>query len=220
MRCTASSDSGRHADAVDGRRCCQIAEDQTEGMIGPDLVVTVGDDEEGAQPADPPAEEPQQLERGAVGPMGVLADHERRARPRGQGRKYLPEERFAGIAVKSVWLDLEPERGSKVTDGAERTRCGERIARRAQRGRRTGDPPAELVDQRGLADTGLAADEDHPPVPGRGQPEVLLELGQGGSRSSSCIAGLRGAGLMIRRAQRAASRSTATEAPLKWSWRR
>ena len=59
---------------MDGRRGRQIAQDQTEGVIGPDLVVTVGDDEEDAQFANAPAEEPQQLERGAVRPMGVLGD--------------------------------------------------------------------------------------------------------------------------------------------------
>jgi hypothetical protein len=38
--------------------------------------------------------------------------------------------------------------------------------------------PAELVDQRGLADAGFATDEDHSPMPVRGLPQVLLELVQ------------------------------------------
>jgi len=102
--------------------------------------------------------------------MGVFGEDDRRPWPRSQGRKYLPEERFAGIAVKSVWLDLEAERGSKVAHGPKRTRGGERIARCAQRRHRTGDPPAELVDQRGLTNTGLASNEHHPPLAGGGLP--------------------------------------------------
>src|SRR5688500_16449087 len=147
-------------------------------MIGSNLVVTVRDDEKGAQFADTPAEEPHQIERSAVRPMGVLTDQERRAWTRGEGREHGPEERFAALPIEGESVDLESKCRRQVTDGTEWTRRGERVARRTQGSRRPGHPPAELVDQRGLADTGLAADEDHSSLPGRGQPQVLLELGQ------------------------------------------
>ena len=85
---------------MDGWRRRQIAQDQTQGVIGPDLVVAVGDDEEDRESANPPAEEAQQLERGAVGPMGVFADDDRRPRSRGEGRQHLPEEPVTRVAVE------------------------------------------------------------------------------------------------------------------------
>ena len=96
---------------MNGWRCRQIAQDQTEGMMRSNLVVTVGDDEEGTQAADASSQEPQQFEGSAIGPVSILADHERRARPCAKGCENASEERVAGIAVKSVWLDLEAERG-------------------------------------------------------------------------------------------------------------
>src|SRR5687767_4061616 len=136
-------------------------------MIGSNLVVTVRNNEKGAQFADAPAEEAHQVERSAVRPMGVLTDQERRAWTRGKGRKHGPEERFAALSIEGESADLESKSRRQVTEGTEWTRRGERIARRTQCGRRSGHPPAELIDQRGLTDTGLAADEDNPPLPGR-----------------------------------------------------
>ena len=153
------------ADAMDGWRCRQIAEDQTEGVIGPDLIVTVGDDEEDRQIPNPPPEEAQQLERGAVGPVGVFADDDRRPRPRGEGREHLPEEPITRVAVEGLLVDEEAERGRQVAHGTERTRRGERVARGPQHRRGCRDPAAERVDQRGLANPGLAADEHHAPCP-------------------------------------------------------
>ena len=128
------------------------------------------------QPANPPAEEAQQLERGAVGPMGVLADDDRRPRPRGEGRQHLPKEPVTRVALERELVDLQTECRSQVADRTERTRRGERVARRPQHRRRPGDPAAELVGERRLAHAGLAAHEHHPPVPRSGLAQMLLEL--------------------------------------------
>ena len=53
---------GSDADAMNGWRCRQIAQDQTEGVIGPNLIVAVGDDDEDREISNPPAEESDQLD--------------------------------------------------------------------------------------------------------------------------------------------------------------
>ena len=166
------------ADAMDGWRRRQIAEDQAERVIGPDLVVTVGDDEEDREIANPPAEEAEQLERGTVGPVGIFGDDDRRPRPGGEGRQHLPEEPIPGVAVEGVLVDAQAERGRQVAHGTERTRCGERVARGPQHRRCRGDPAAERLDERGLADPGLTANEHQAPMSGGGLAQVLLELVQ------------------------------------------
>src|ERR687897_1954606 len=114
---------------MDGRRRRQVTQDQTEGVIGPNLVVAVGNDEERAQPSDTPAEKAEQLERGAVGPVGVFGDDDRRSWSRGEGSQRLPEEPLTGVAVEGMLIGQETKRGREVAHGAERTRRGKCVAR-------------------------------------------------------------------------------------------
>jgi hypothetical protein len=116
-------------------------------VIGPDLVVTVRDDEEDGKFANSPPEESEQLERGAVRPMGVFGDDDHRPRSRGEGRKHLPEEPVTRVAVEGAVVDEEAERRGKVAHRTERTRRGERVARGPQHHRSGGDPAAELVGE-------------------------------------------------------------------------
>ena len=113
---------------MDGWRRRQIAQEQAQGMIGPNLVVTVGDDEEDWESSNPSAEESQQLERCSVRPMGVFANDDRWPRPRRESRKHLPKELVTRITVKGVLRDPQAERGGKVAHGTERTRGGQRVA--------------------------------------------------------------------------------------------
>ena len=46
---------------MNGWSCRQITQHQTKGVIGPDLVVAVGDHEEDGKSANPPSEEAEQL---------------------------------------------------------------------------------------------------------------------------------------------------------------
>ena len=57
-------------------------------------------------------------------------------------------------------IESEPERGRQVSEGAERAGRRERVARDPQDPRGAGGTSDELVDERGLADAGFAADED------------------------------------------------------------
>src|SRR4051812_40192694 len=105
---------------MNGWRRRQISQDQTEGVIGPDLVVAVSDNEENRQISNPPAEEADQLERGTVGPVGIFGDDDRRSRSRGESREHSPEEPVTRVFVEGVRVDLEAERGREVAHGTER----------------------------------------------------------------------------------------------------
>ena len=64
-------------------------------MLATDLVGPVGQDQQRGQVVDPPADVPQQVERGAVGPVHVLDGQHGRPVRVGQlledGREHLPE---------------------------------------------------------------------------------------------------------------------------------
>jgi hypothetical protein len=68
-------------------------------------------------------------------------------------------ETCSGISLDHQLLDLQTQCRGEVTDRAERTRCGEGIARCPQR-RRLGAKLGERVDERRVADAGLAINED------------------------------------------------------------
>jgi hypothetical protein len=74
----------------------------------PQLVVAVRHDDQDVQRANAPAQEAHQLQRGAVGPMGVLADDYRRSRPRCQRCEHRPKDLLAGVALDGQLLDLQP----------------------------------------------------------------------------------------------------------------
>ncbi len=161
---------------MDGWRRCQITKNQTEGVIGPDLVVTVGDDEEDGKFTNPPAKEAEQLERRAVSPVGVFADDDRWSRSGGESREHLPKEPIPGIALKGVLVNLYAEGRRQVAHRTERTGRGERVARGPQHRRRPDVLTAELLDQRGLANPGFAANQHHTPLPRGGVAEQLGEV--------------------------------------------
>jgi hypothetical protein len=109
--------------------------------------------------------------------MGVLTDQDGWPWTRGKRRKHRPKDLLAGISLDRQLLDLKTQCRSQVTDGAERTRCGEGVARRPEH-RHLRDTPCKPVDEGGLADSSLAADKYHPSMAGCRLPPVLLELSQ------------------------------------------
>jgi hypothetical protein len=129
---------------------------------GADLVRSVGDHDHRPARLEPAAEVAQQVEGGVVGPVRVLQNDQCRAWGRGE----LGEEAAADVCRIVRFGEKGPQlRGSvvsHVTDGGERGRCGQWLGRAAQHPRVVGSPD-ELVDQRGLAGAGLAADQHQPP---------------------------------------------------------
>ena len=80
------------------------------------------------------------------------------------------------FAVERGLVDAEAERRCQVTHGSERTRRGERVTPGSQHDRSVGDPAAELVGERRLAHSGLAAKEHQTPVPRGSLAKMLLKL--------------------------------------------
>ena len=78
----------------------QVAQDEAERMIGPYLIVAVGDDEEDGEHSNAPAEETEQFERGTVGPMGIFGDNDYWPGSGGEDREHLAEEPVTGVAVE------------------------------------------------------------------------------------------------------------------------
>ena len=157
-------------------------------MIGADFVVAVGDDEEDAKLADAPAEEAKQLQRGAVGPMGVFADEDGRSRSRGEGAPAPPERAAPGIAIKGMLVDVEAERGGQVAHRTERTGRGERVARGAQHCRRVGDAWQNASTSVVLPTPASPPTSTTRPCPAAAWRRCSASCSRCGSRSSSSIA--------------------------------
>ncbi len=184
---------------MDVWRCRQITEDQPQRVIGPNLIVTVPDDEENRESADSPSQEAQKLQCGSVGPMGIFADNDRRARPGGERRKYLPKEPIPGIALEGRLVDVDAKGRCQITDRTERSGRREGVARGPQQLRDATDLAAERLDQCGLAHPGFAANEHHASVPRSGLAQMLLELIQVGFALQELHRGaFRGSRFMIR----------------------
>ena len=143
----------------------QIAEDQPQWVIGPDLVVTVGDDDEDVKLPDPAAEEAQELDRSAISPMGVFGDDDHRLLPRGEGREDLAKEPIPRVTVKSILVNAQAKGGGQVAEGTERGRRGESIAGSTQHRRGLGDLTTERRDQTSLANSGFTTHEHQSPLP-------------------------------------------------------
>ncbi|CAA9565886.1 MAG: hypothetical protein AVDCRST_MAG49-3046 [uncultured Thermomicrobiales bacterium] len=158
-----------------GRRGGEVAQDDPERVLGPDLVVAVGDDQQRADPAQPPAEEAEQVERGLVGPVGVLDHRQRRGQPGaelGQGR---PEDPVARRVLGQQPVEPGAGRRRDVAQRPERRRRREGVARPHQHPRPPPRRLAEAADERGLADPGLPGHEREAPLAGRGLPQPPVE---------------------------------------------
>ncbi len=176
----------------------ELAERGAEGVTALHLVGAVRGDQQKLTPLQHPDEEPQQLERGGVGPVEVFEDHHDRA----VGRDVLEEHgdelvqplgaRPGGLGGAVCELGKEKgqrrpawSRGGQHLRGAERVDqptqdLGERRIGRAlvaeieaatgenERGRL--HPGGELGDETRLADAGLTTEDHRPRVPvGRGR---------------------------------------------------
>jgi hypothetical protein len=97
----------QRADAypVHGRCRDQIPQDQAKGVLDPDLVVAVGDHDEDREISKAPAEEAQQLDRSAIGPVGIFGDDDCWSRSRGEGRQHLSKEPVPGLTVERLLVN-------------------------------------------------------------------------------------------------------------------
>ena len=142
--------------ARDGRPR-QLAQNSAERVGPAHLVVAVGEDDERRSGLDSAREQADEVERGAVGTVQIL-EHDHVRRPPAK----LVEERGEHVDRPGSPLDepLELAAGlaCDVGERAERPRRLERLARAGEDARR-GDVQAERLDEGGLADARLTADQ-------------------------------------------------------------
>src|SRR5918994_4891232 len=142
-------------------------------MLWAELVVAVGGDEEGCRLVEPSAEEAEQVDRCAVRPVDVLEDGDRR--PGAEGLERGGEELALG------GIGVEPKLAGDVEQGSEGLRREEPVARAPENAGSLRVLVGERADEGGLADPGLAADEDQPSVAARSGGEMFAESGEIGT---------------------------------------
>ena len=148
-----------------------------EGVAGRHLAGPIGEDEQRRQRADAPPQDGDRVERRVVCPLDILEnEHGRVRRPLQLGDQQGLDLVRGGAGGKSR-RELSGDRAREVSKRAERPRDRQVVAGADERSR----PSVEIVHEpgreSGLADPGLAGDEDHAARAPRGR---LAPIGQDG----------------------------------------
>jgi hypothetical protein len=154
----------------------EVAGEQLHGVLGADLVVSVGDDQQGGRGTEAAGQEPEQVQGGLVGPVDVL-DHQ-------HGRHPGVPQPFEQGAKQHLPRRLVPEQlveptancGGDVGQRPQRPWGGQRVTGAPQDPGSLPVPEGELVDQRRLADAGLTPDQDQSPASGPSLREPTAEV--------------------------------------------
>ena len=144
-----------HGDAPDPSDGGELTEQHPNGMVGPDLVVAEGQQQQGGAALAAPGEVPDQLQRRGVRPVHVLDEPDGRlGAQRGPHRREQadPVDGFARVNGHG-----EAECGRDVHQGPQRRRRGGPVAATAQHPARRGGH--EVGGEAGLPGSGLAADQ-------------------------------------------------------------
>ena len=142
-----------------------LAQQAMKRVLAVQLVVAVGEDEDGRQVGDPPDEVAQRVERSVVSPVNILDDQHGRMFGPGQFRTQGGEHAVAFAAVRYSAAELGSDAADQVAERAEGPRSRQIIAVADEHpalGRQAG---AQRLDQAGLADPSLAHDQHNGPVP-------------------------------------------------------
>ena len=146
-------------------------------MSWADLVVPIRDDQEEARRAAAAAHEAQEVERGLVGPVGVLEHGEGRPEHARELAQDGAENPMPGLTrVREEPLERSAHRRGNVEHRRQRARRGHGVAGAEEHPRRLPGGFGESADERGLADTGLTAHEDEAPSAGGRVREQALEV--------------------------------------------
>jgi hypothetical protein len=152
----------------------EVAEDGPQRMV--DLQrVAVGQHQQQGKRGDPAGEEPHEVQRRLVGPVQVLHDQYPRAGPECVERRR--EDLVLGRRAPEQAGHVGGQLVRHVTQRTERPRCAERVAHAPQR--RCLQPLDEGAQQSGLADPGVAGDEDGGTPAGDGSSGMLFEHVEG-----------------------------------------
>src|SRR5262245_21163308 len=145
-------------------------------MLRADLVVAIGDHEQAVRSADAAAEKFQQVERSFVGPVHVFDDGNRRLAP----ALHLVEDGGEDRGARGFFFK-EREQTSlsllrDVVDRPEGTRRQQRVARPPEDARLRLVRLGEALDERGLPDSRLAADEHETTIAGGDDVEQAFQF--------------------------------------------
>lgn len=154
----------------------ELSEQVVEPVIGTDLVVAVGDEQERGKTTNPAADELEQVQRGVVDPMGVF-DHDY---PRDVRTFELGEERREEALAADAPAQGRSQRAvcllRHVMHGPEWPRSGERVAHSPEREHAAAASRNEMFDQARFAHSCFAGDRRDPAGASGGVGEEHVQL--------------------------------------------
>ncbi|CAM5738130.1 hypothetical protein SAFG77S_02935 [Streptomyces afghaniensis] len=174
---------------MDRSQSGEVAQYRRQRVCGADLIVAVGGQEQEGDPVDPPGQEAHQVQSGLIGPVQVL-DHQQRRLPSrlaAERREHSAEDAArVGTPTQARLQGLGHRRAEQrgdVHQGAQRARRGERVAGPEQNpgAPRTAHLLREAPHDRGLADTGLTAQQHQLSVAEFGLVQAVCEILQYGA---------------------------------------
>ena len=134
------------------------------------LVVAVGQQQHRGQVGDPPDQVAQEVQGGLVGPVHVLHDQHGRVPGPVQLVQQRGEERVPVPGVAQRAGQVGTDAAGEVADRAQDARGRQVVALAHEEPRVGRESVAQLAHQAGLADPGLAGDQDHGTGSRRGEP--------------------------------------------------
>ena len=150
----------RQLNAMHCVRAREIPEQRPERMLPADLVIAVRGDQQSPHRRNAAAQVLDQVERRLVGPMDVLDNEDDGLGAAPQKFEEGGEQgRPAGCALEPAQQLSASELARNVIEWCQRRRREERVAIALENAGRARMHRGEVLDKRGLADAGLAADE-------------------------------------------------------------
>src|SRR6478736_5670741 len=144
-------------------------------MVVGQLTIAQRDDDQAVRRADAPQDEAEQVDGALVGPVQVVDDQHRRLR--GEAGEHRPEDLVGLLGGLQRGARPRVEEVGHVVQRPQRTGRGQRVARTPQQGaafHRVG----ERADQRGLAGSRVALDDDHAAATEARLRPAVVERGQ------------------------------------------
>ena len=173
-----SGDRQRRHLELDDRGRGHVAERHPQRVIGSDLVVAEGPDDQRREAGHTTGDDHEEIERCLVRPVQVVEHDDRRrgARTANEREECFVDRVPVTIGQRPAQVATDPV--GDVHDRGERTRRIERVARAPIRAHARRRVRAERLGQRRLADACLADEERHAPPPStrlREQPRELVQ---------------------------------------------
>ncbi len=138
----------------------QLADQAAQRVRGRDLVVAPRQHQQAGHAVDAPAQELQQVQRGVVGPVHVLEHGDHGPRAARQVGEHRLEQGLARVPGLQLRAEAHVGAAGDVVQRLQRVRRLQAVAGAPPR-RGVAGARGQRLQQRGLADAGLAADQQH-----------------------------------------------------------